>query len=570
MVFDRLSLTGVALAGTLALGACSPQTTTAPGPVGPSTSAAPASVAPSAAAPASVAPSAQASATAAPSALPSAAPTAAATATPAPARGVGILRGVVYDAATELVPDGTTVSVTSLDETVPYEGTTTTSQGQYVLNGVPLGVQIAITATRPGWTSRTRVGVVRPFDPRIENPNVFSFGGKISTTDRPGISYFISPYPEIARVEPTDQDASMPVDELRFKLTMSEPLSSEARRKLAAAFMIIPNNEAALAEDSGLPAAVTGDDELEDLRIGAATPVASRVIRYAYRQNSGFLDGFEMSSFTWDRAGLTATFLLKAPIKTGKSTAGEYAFILIQPDSEPIKDDEGNALGTDETGKFGATVLDDIIYNAIAEPSVNLTEGFDDEEERWADTHLSFSRFSVLEDDSLPKLVAVTARRNYVDSAGEASDRIEMTFSEPMLAFPRISAPGVLSLDNYVFAAAPDEATLADVPLSGDVSAKSVAANSDGESMRKSLAGAARVRISSDRTSEGDFKLAFSVKDPRVVILTLPSGSFPYDADFVKIRPGSDASSGENAERVSDPAGNALDAKADTLVGPIL
>lgn len=556
------------LSAAFAVAACAPPTGAPAGTASASTT--PAASADVSAAPSAAVPSAVASGATTPSGAPSAAaPSAGPSASPAMTYETGILKGTIYDEAAELVPDGTLVTITSMDQTKPYKATVTTTQGLYVANGVPLNTQVEVTATRPGWTTRTQVGVVRPYDPRFETTNIFNFGGKVTIGDRRGLSYFLSDYPEITAVTPTDQDSSLPRDEIRFELKVSEKLSGENQRRLAAAFLIIPNNDEAIGEEMVGSLLEDDDEELRGLRIvdpdDDATS-AEPTFPYAFRQNAGFLNGAETSEFAWSEDGLTATFTLKAPLKTGRTDQGEYAFMLIQRDDDPIRDDDENALGTDEEGKFGETLLGDVIYNAIAEPAVNITEGFDDAEERWADTHLSFTRFSVEEDDEAPKLEKVIARRNFVDDEGEGVERIEMTFSEPMAAFPRITSKGLLSLDNYVISAAVTEAELNSRDIKDDGSAVEIGTALDGEDVRDLIEGSNGASVDSNRAEAGNFRVSLSVRDPKVVILELPAGSLPLDADFIKIVAGSD---GEDGDTIGDPAGNPIAAGDRAQIGPI-
>lgn len=516
---------------------------------------------------------------AAPSTLPSGGASVAPSAAPTPAAGNGILRGVIYDGKLARVPDGTTITARSLDASVGYTATVLTADGNYVLNQVPIGVQIEIAATRPGWTRRTRVGVVRQPDPRRSDLNIFHFGGRATDEDRGAPAFYLSPYPEIERVAPTDQDTSLPAGKLSFTITMSEALSAENRRRLAAAFTILPNNREALAENVALPAEplVNEDpddpgsdlivpEELKGLRIGSAT---APVLRYAFRQNSGFLNGFETSTFTWDADGRVATFTMSAPLKTGRTDEGEYAFMLIQQDEDEIVDAEGNQLGTDEEGEWGQLGRGQIIYNAIAEPSISLNVLVDDEQERWVATHQTFTTFGVEADSLRPKLVSVVARRNYTVDETLTVDRIELTFSEPMIAYPRISSPGLLSLNNYVFAAAATEDLLTSRNLR-DGSPSSLSPNSTGTNVQERFEEKSSVAVGSNRDDDGNFRVSMSVKDPKVVIFEMPAGSFPLDADFLKVfAGGDDDTTASDNDVVTDPAGNALDTGANAQVGPI-
>jgi hypothetical protein len=511
--------------------------------------------------------------------------TASAAPTTAPEGETGTMRGKVYDENLGQAPDGAAVTVRSLDTARPFETTVETRAGSYVVNGAPLGVALQITATHTGWTSRSRVEVLRrTTSTNVDTRNIFNFGGPIDNADPGGLAYYISDYPEIERVEPSDDSSTQPNDRMVLKLVMSEPLDTTNQRRLSSALLILPNNAEALAENTALPAPTSVEEdpdvplapeqlstssELEGLRAGPAPATTSA---YRYRQNSGFLNGAVLSDFKWEADGRTATFTLQAPVKTGNDDEGEYAFLLVQQDDEPIRDAQSKPLGQNSAGDFGRTVRGEIVYNAIKNTEMSLVPGrVDDARDRWSETHGTFTRFKVALDRTAPKLVSVVARRNYVDDAGEASDRIEITFSEPMIAYPRIASPQLLSLDNYVITAAATQAVLDERTLDDDGSAGDVTPGDPIEDVRRTIGGPAGGTVTSNAASEaGNYSIALSVNDPKVVVLSLPAGALPLDADFVKVLVGSDSTSTTSVSRVvTDPAGNAVDVNQRTASGSI-
>jgi hypothetical protein len=513
----------------------------------------------------SAAPPTEAPASAAPSAAASVAPA------PGPAIETTTLRGKVYDESLGAVPDGSKVSVRSLDTTRPFETTVETRGGTYVVNGAPVGAALEISAYREDWTRRTRVEVLRTNLTNLERRNQFNFGGPRDDNDPAGPSYFISDYPEIERVEPSDDASSQSSARMTFKLVMSEALDVTNQRRLASAFMIVPNNEESLADDAALPEdTATASVELTGLRAGADPLTTSA---YRYRQNSGFLNGAQLSIFKWDADNRTATFTLEAPVKTGNDDEGEYAFLLVQQDEDVIQDRQGKPLGMNEAGEFGRTLRNDVIHNAIREAELSLaTNQTDDVEARWNDTHLSFTTFQVLQDNEAPKLVSVTARRNYADESDLATDRIELTFSEPMVAYPRLSGSQLLSLNNYVITAAATQAEVDARTLSDDGTAADISIGAEATTAREAFGGATGGVIGSNAsTTNGNYSIALSVKDPRVVVLSLPAGALPLEADFIKVLVGTDANApGAARKSVTDPAGNAIDVNGRSASGAIL
>lgn len=552
----------IALLSLCSLMAC----TSAPPLVSPSAS-------PSAGSPASTTPSASGDvgATASATATPSSGATGTATPTIAPSAttATGILKGQVYQASAQFAPDGTTVTVTSLDANHPYTANVQTASGAYVVNGVPQDVQVQVTATRPGWTSRSRVLVLRAFDPQFPNRNVYNFGGPSSTDDPAGPAFYLSDYPEIQSVEPVDQDTSRPNDTMTFKLVVSEPLDVTNQRRLASAFLLIPNNQEAEGPNEALPDANATSAQLSGLRVGA-NPLVTPA--YRYRQNSGFMNGLAVSSFKWDADGRTATFSLNAPVKTGSEKEGEYAFLLVSQDDKSISDGT-NALGMDANGNWGGYSKGGIIYSAVKKAGLVLNDAIvGKDSDRWVQTHQSWTSFSVARDTVAPKVSSVTARRNYVDNSSQAFDRLEITFSKPMVAFPNEQSAALLSLNNYAFAAAATEDALASRNVNS-VNAQSISPAATIDDIRTAFDSTAGAYVNTDSASLGNFSIKLSVNDPKTVILSMPAGAIPLDSNFIKVYVGTDSDATSTAASigkvVADPAGNNIDTTANTAVGPI-
>lgn len=482
------------------------------------------------------------------------------------------VRGRVYAANGNSVPDGTVVSAKSLDSAFPFEGSATTTSGSYVLNGVPLDAQLELSATRPGWTKRVRVVVARAPRPGRDENLELDFGGP-GANDPLAPSFYLDNHPEIATITPVDGDTSLPNDRLRVVMTMSEPLDAANQRRLAAAFLVVPNSREALAETAALPEAsattstsATGVEAFKQVELAGLNAGANPRdnAAYRFRQNAGFMNGAKQAKFTWNAEGTQATFELEAPIKTGNTAEGKYAVLLVAAEDNVIRDAEALPLGQDKEKRFGNYREGDLIFNAIAEPTVSMVGGLSKDEDRWADTHLSYVAFGVLQDTVAPELTAVRAFRNYADDGGLGHDRLELTFSEPMQAFPAIRGRELLSLNNYLVTMAVTNAELADRDLADAAKATGLSSSTSLTDARAAFAGAfgAVVDGNSDLLS-GGYSVALSVVDPKVVILRYPPGSFPLTAEVVKARPISDAGRPSSSGRgVTDPAGNAATDKA--------
>lgn len=527
--------------------------------------------------PASASPSAAATGAAAPSTAPSGA-AASATATPSTTPvATAILHGTVYDDYNQLAPDGTTVTAHSLDPAHPFDSTITAVGGNYSFPNAPINTQIQLTATHPKWTSRSRVVVALQNDSNNQDLNVYNFGGTATTNDAAGPAYFLSAHPEIESVTPVDQSTEQPNDQMAFKMVLSEPLDDANRRRLAAAFTIIPNNASALGDSQGLPAAYATSGALAGLYSGATPP---KTAVYSYRENSGFLNGFALSNFTWSPDGTTATFSLNAPVKTGNSTDGQYAFLLVSQDKTPITDADGNQFGMSSKGTWDAYASGDLIRNAVKETEVTFPAGAQitgtdkyAEEQRWIDTHETFTTFSVARQTVAPKLVSVLARRNYTAGSGQAVDRVELTFSEPMMAYPSITGDQVLSLNNYILSAAPtlDELNARNLGSTAPTLIKGGESSTTVQSAMESGVGMALDSEGSQLNgTNSPYTIAISATDPRVVVLTLDTNSLPLDANYIKVYAGSDTyASSSTGKSVADPAGNPVSASGTAQVGAI-
>ncbi len=92
-----------------------------------------------------------------------------------------IFNGKVFD-DTRAELDGVRIVARSLNSSVPYEAETITVNGTYAFNNAPSGVQIEIIASRPGYTTRRRVEVLKSNKQGDPDANRYDFGVGESTT----------------------------------------------------------------------------------------------------------------------------------------------------------------------------------------------------------------------------------------------------------------------------------------------------------------------------------------------------------------------------------------------------
>ncbi|HEY9840027.1 MAG TPA: carboxypeptidase-like regulatory domain-containing protein, partial [Candidatus Obscuribacterales bacterium] len=147
---QSLMITGVMSLGLALVGSCAPA---GPTQTKPSTS-----PTPSATATASPTPQSPPQSTPQPTAT----PTATVTAIPTPVSTSDLIiaerttfNGKIYDDSHFPLED-VTITAKSLNSAIPYSETTMTRNGNYTFNAAPSGVELAITASKPGFTTRRR------------------------------------------------------------------------------------------------------------------------------------------------------------------------------------------------------------------------------------------------------------------------------------------------------------------------------------------------------------------------------------------------------------------------------
>lgn len=415
----------------------------------------------------------QGGATAAPSMTPSSSPLSATT-----------IRGKVYD-ENDAAVSGAKVSVKSLNPSNPFESTVDVVAGSYVVNDVPAGVQLQIVATKDKWTSRTRVETLLPLT--SAQANIVNFGGT-DNADAEGGAYFLSKYPEVASASGT-YDGS----KLTYVIKLSEALDEDNRRRFEDALTIQGNPDA-----SGL---------------------------ISIRRNSAFMVDRVLPKATWDAAGTTLTFEFGVPLRASQNDKTKYTLTLVRgADGTDIKDTDNNILGMGlmsgeqyrEAFKLGSPV-------AAAAGSTAA--------QRWEAAHTGSASFDVEKDDTAPKLESVKAagiNDNY---------RFELTFNEPMVAYPEASAFAAATtvLSNYSFVFSKTAVT--DVDMSVAL----------GTPVSDAATGLAAMNAKS-RFNFAAGTVTFDPSNPRTVFVTVARTLVPTEAKYFKVR----------VENAADPAGNTI------------
>lgn len=135
------------------------------------------------------------------------------------------LNGMVFDDFNTAM-DNVTVRVRSLNSSRPFQIQTETRGGAYVLNAVPAGTQLEITAQKPGFTTRTLVKVLKSNKDGDPNANRHDFGTNGSASNF-GINYnALSDKPEVVSVTP-GRNATGIDGKADIVMTFSEPMNKD-------------------------------------------------------------------------------------------------------------------------------------------------------------------------------------------------------------------------------------------------------------------------------------------------------------------------------------------------------
>jgi hypothetical protein len=434
---------------------------------------------------------------------------------------------MVYDEKGAAV-EGVTVTLRSLDAASPYTATVTTRAGSWVANGVPEGVQIEATASRSGWTRRTRVVALQA---GAATRNVLNFGatpGGPTADDPSGPAHFLSDYPEVVSAVP---DAStVRGEKLAYKLRLSEPLEAEARRLVEEAFAL---DTAPVASDL-MPDGLT------------ALERASRVV---IKKGVTFRDGRVRVAFAWNTAGDELAVTFDAPLRRLDDDRLAYRFQLVRPEgAELIEDASGNVLGL--TAPAVGEAYFGVRKSSLVVAATDTTPAL-----RWQATHQRTASFELEKDGAVPVLQAVAvSTRTRTDHGNAEFRQLELTFSEPMRVFPdeKGYAATLVDLGNYVFAMS--DKALDGVDLSKGTPGTFNAATQTAAEFEAAFGRTqAAFRFAPDDApgtrAATDVFVEPSDESPNVVNVFVPVAALPTDLKHVKVLV---------KKAVVDPAGNAV------------
>lgn len=460
------------------------------------------------------------------------------------------LRGKVYDEQGAPVRDGEVI-VKSLTEGQAFEAKAPILAGSYVMNEVPAGVLLQITARKDGWTQRSRVETLVGH----RTDTAIDFGG-------PNSPYFLSDYPEVAAVVPA-KDAEIAPGKLQYELTLSEPLEEVSRRRFENALRLLPANDAANGGAAGSTTELAAQEDTGfpfDMLIDGNAAVAP----YAVKKGSTFgQDTEKRAAIAWSEDFRKATLVFDAPLIQSDDQLAAYQLVLVSEGaSARITDAAGKQLGTNAAGSLSSYPgAGRLILSAFQAPNLNLsaitglTAG--SAEARWAATHLNQGAFKLNKDTTAPKLEALEVARIGDDT------RLELMFSEPMAAYNGTTS-GLVSaelgndatdLANYTFAlgkaASEIDGVKLDVASPAEVDPKAVASYGASADRGKAFRFAPNAFAASRAAAvQGSVVVEVDPLNARRVLLTIIDrpGFFHDEATAIKGR----------VINVADPAGNAI------------
>jgi hypothetical protein len=293
--------------------------------------------------------------------------------------------GKVYD-DTNAPLDGVKVTAKSLNSSVTYSVETTTAGGTYAFNNAPAGVQLEIIASRPGYTTRRRVEVLKSNKQGDPNANRYDFGTTGGSSDFGTEFNALSDRPEVVMVTP-GRNASGISNTTSFVLKFSEPMD---RQTVTDAFQI---------RAFGTNEELSVDDETTFMA-GTAT------------------DGLLTTSgdLIWDKGAFNASW---------NSDDTEVTMTFKEERALPSDKDTDNVPDYSVSFKAGSAGLKDKSGISRNDKHFKLTDG----------RFENYYKFSISTDEDKPgvdSIVATTAENSGQNSDG---DVIKVRFSERMIHY---------------------------------------------------------------------------------------------------------------------------------------
>lgn len=290
------------------------------------------------------------------------------------------LNGMIFD-DTGAPLDEVTVHVQSLSTSRPFEATTISQGGAYVLNSVPAGVQLEIAASKPGFAPRKMVKVLKSNKNGDPDANRFDFGTSGGPSAFGNAYNALSDKPEVIAVTP-ERNATGIAPNTDIVLTFSEPMD---RQTVLDNFEIRAFSSEQLSVDNATTLIGAGS---------LTTPTAGTQI---------WDDSAFAASWNADDTQLTLHFLDDRALPSDKESANIPDYLIsLQAQGGQIKDKDGNSRSLHH---------------------FKLTAG--DFEDAY--------KFSLLADQEKPRLESLSAQT--YENGGSDGDAIKLRYSERMVLY---------------------------------------------------------------------------------------------------------------------------------------
>jgi hypothetical protein len=284
-----------------------------------------------------------------------------------------------------------------------YDRVIASTGGAFGLRELPVGLALTLTASAPGFSTRTRTVVVQPRSEEDEDINRADFGGSGA-----GMWHCLFRHPEIARVEPKNQAKGVAADPLAVVLTFSRSISASDQGRLQDLIRLVPTYS---------------------LTEAPLTPGANH--------------GAAVARLAWNADGTQATFTYAGPVVARQPGHGLSVEFDPAADVEAWpRDAEGQVLGmglaprsrdgggggvTDRVAPFVRDVMDEPRPDARPSPLA-----------LWGFTHHTSARFELARDLAPLKVEAVDTL--VPDDTGAGGFLV--TFNKPVWAYPASALAG--------------------------------------------------------------------------------------------------------------------------------
>ncbi|MEB3222186.1 MAG: hypothetical protein VKS61_08930 [Candidatus Sericytochromatia bacterium] len=370
------------------------------------------------------------------------------------ANGKTTLRGSVYKSDGTKILRGPKVRLVLADN---RQREVDVLDGAFEIAGEPeIGDEVTITANWYGYAPRTqRVRLARG------NDYTLNFGEPGKETEVFGLST----QPEVSAVTPVQNAKDVPGNVISLAFNLSEALNEEAIKNFVTSVRLLPANETAV-DGATAPVDLSPGGPDDVLKAVAAKPEDYPYMVQFFTPGTGaeppkgqsFVGA--VAGYGVDGSARNITVNFPVPLLNGQSP-GRYQVALVHDPARPIKDVDGNLLGTDRTGTLNsAPAAGEFLNNVFVSPFIGAaTFKADNENTRWDSTHVNATAFTLAPDKTPPALAGFAVRvvktpDLNIDTLGPGT-YMDFTFNEAVVAYTKdkgVSRAPLRDVANYTFA----------------------------------------------------------------------------------------------------------------------